>query len=395
MSLINSIPIKLVIHWPRFGPYHISRINAVHRYLSAHDVEVVALEIASKDATYQWANATQEIQANKRVVFPNQIFDDIPPGELFFGIFRALNEIQPDVIAVNGYSSIDSWTIIAWSKLRHRRTILMMDSKEDDVKRSLIKETLKKWMVRNFDAGFCAGKKHQKYLNKLGMNISNISVGYDVVDNSYFWRKAEIVREHPKAYRDLPGLSSLTPYFLASSRFIKRKNLTGLLDAYYLYRERVVQSGNGSYPWRLVILGDGEERQHLESKIKEKAIEEVTLAGFRQIEELPAYYALASVFIHPALKDQWGLVVNEAMASGLPVLVSKHCGCVPELVQIGENGYVFEPEDTNDLANQMFRISSGEVDLAAMKQASLMVINDWGLERFAHGIYESTQVAVS
>jgi 1,2-diacylglycerol 3-alpha-glucosyltransferase len=394
MSFVNSRSIKFVIHWPRFGPYHVARIHAAQNYLSSQNIELAGLEVASSDRTYQWSSFDQQLVTNRKIVFPNRVYDEISSIQIFHGLFTALREIQPDVIAVNGYSSIDSWAIIVWSKLHHRRIILMNDSKEDDLKRSPKKEYLKKLFVRNFDAGLCAGTEHQRYLSQLGMNIKYIFTGYDVVDNAYFWHEAENVRKNIEGYRNLPGLNSLTPFFLASSRFIKRKNLGGLLDAYHLYRECFVQENRESLPWRLVILGDGDERYRLECKIADQSIEDVTLVGFRQIEELPAYYGLASVFIHPALNDQWGLVVNEAMACGLPVLVSKHCGCVPELVHIGENGYLFDPEDTVELANLMLSMSTGRVDIAKMGRASLETISNWGLERFSQGLFGAIQAAL-
>jgi glycosyltransferase involved in cell wall biosynthesis len=118
------------------------------------------------------------------------------------------------------------------------------------------------------------------------------------------------------------------------------------------------------------------------------------LAGFRQIEEIPVYYGLAKAFIHPALQDQWGVVVNEAMASGLPVIVSKNCGCAPELVEQGGNGFVFDPLDVAQLADYMLRISSDPVSLEQMGRASLEKISHWGLDRFAEGLYSAAEIAL-
>jgi glycosyltransferase involved in cell wall biosynthesis len=225
------------------------------------------------------------------------------------------------------------------------------------------------------------------------MASERILLGYDVVDNEYFGKSVEQVRTNRSAFRHLPGLGSEVPFFLASSRFIRRKNLHRLVLAYHLYRKR--SSAEGVVPWRLVILGDGEERENLEHLVAKENIAGTTLAGFRQIEDLPAYYGLASTFIHPALQEQWGLVVNEAMASGLPVLVSERCGCVPELIREGENGFAFDPEDAEALAELMLRYASGEVDLSALGEAARCHMRQWGPDRFAQGMCDAVTLALN
>jgi glycosyltransferase involved in cell wall biosynthesis len=112
----------------------------------------------------------------------------------------------------------------------------------------------------------------------------------------------------------------------------------------------------------------------------------VYLPGFRQIGELPRFYAHAGAFVHASTTEQWGLVVNEAMASGLPVLVSNLCGCAPELVVEGINGFTFDPRDVDELARGMRRIASmDESERAGLASAGQRRVSAWGLERFAAG----------
>jgi glycosyltransferase involved in cell wall biosynthesis len=269
----------------------------------------------------------------------------------------------------------------------------MSDSKEEDAIRIGWKENLKRVLIRQFKSAICAGAVHKEYLEKLGLPADRIFLGYDVVDNEYFFRQAAKVRNNPDDHRHLPGLGCSKPYFLASARFIKRKNLAFLLHAYEIYCQNMKSSGYDGNIWGLIVLGDGDERGALEKTIKELNIERVTLAGIQQIENLPAYYALAGAFIHPALQDQWGLVVNEAMASGLPVLVSRGCGCASELVENGVNGFVFDPTDFVRLSDLMCKISDNEYDLSSMGNSSLEKISHWGTDKFAEGIYQAFCVA--
>ena len=176
------------------------------------------------------------------------------------------------------------------------------------------------------------------------------------------------------------------PYFLASNRFVERKNLGRLIRAYAIY---VGSLQEGKKAWPLVLLGDGELRGELEALCKGLELKTVMgfsrgdagtteeedlklnsyklktspgggcviFAGFRQIAELPAFYADAGAFIHPALSEPWGLVINEAMASGLPILSSNNVGAAEELVIDGETGYLFDPTDLQAISAAMQRIA--------------------------------------
>src|SRR5207247_9937771 len=84
--------------------------------------------------------------------------------------------------------------------------------------------------------------------------------------------------------------------------------------------------------------------------------EHVHLPGFKPYDELPAYYALANAFVHASTTEQWGLVVNEAIASGLPVIVSNRCGCAPELVN--GNGFNFDATNENELTARLLEMAS-------------------------------------
>ncbi len=169
--------------------------------------------------------------------------------------------------------------------------------------------------------------------------------------------------------------------------------MDGFLRAYSVYR-RLTNNNEGHAPWRLVVLGDGPERGILENLVHSQGIQGVSFPGFVQIDKLPIYYGLASVFVHPSHKDTWGLVVNEAMAAGLPVLVSSRCGCAQDLVCEGENGFTFASHDVRALADLMIRVSSDQVDLKAMSVSSRNRIDNWGLRRFVHGLHGALQVAL-
>ncbi len=385
-------PFVVLIHWTVFGPFHISRLNAASLELAPAGIKIVGMETTSRFDMYPWAKEFDTFCFERHVALPGQIFERAKPVAMWRGVTSVLNKVQPQAIFINGYSYYDAWSALIWCKLHRSMAIIMSDSKPDDPSRVGWKEGIKRGIVRRFDSALCAGKCSREYLEQLGMKSEKIFEGFDAVDNDYFWRGAEQARKNPDRYRTFPGLGSSETFFLASARFEKGKNLAGLIQAYKQYRRKVCEEGK--IPWRLVILGDGVERSMLEDLVKAQGIPGVTFAGFHQIDDLPVYYGLASVFIHPAFQDTWALVVNEAMAAGLPVIVSNRAGCSVDLVEEGINGFTFPPDNLGRLSDLMVLMSSDQVDRKAMGQASCERIMNWGLSRFTQGLFGALQAAL-
>ncbi len=376
---------RICLQWPRFGPYHLARLRATHRYFGDYGVEVVGLETAGQDATYSWNVEDGALSFRHETVFPNRIFDELTPREIHAAVTVRLDELNPDAVAINSYGFPDARACLVWCRRNRRTAVVMCDSKFDDAPRAAWREKVKSLIISQFDAALLAGIPHRAYFEKLGFSTKAIFLGCDVVDNDFFQNGADLARLQPETYAHLPGLESDTPFFLTSSRFIPRKNLDVLIRAYRIYRKQEKS------PWRLVLLGDGPERQNLERMIRAKSIEGVTLAGFHQAGELPAYYGLAGVFVHPPRIEQWGLVVNEAMAAGLPVLVSARAGCAADLVRDGENGYRFNPDEPEELARLLSHVTAPDTDRDAMGRRSQETISKWSLDRFAEKLWVAFQ----
>ncbi len=369
---------RLVIQWPRLGPYHLARLRATHRLLSERGIELIAVETASDDAIYEWRVERADEPFERVQVFPGRTYESVSPAEMHAGVVRKLDQIQPDAVAIHTYSLPDSRACVHWCRTNRKGAIVMTDSKADDAPRSPIRERIKARILGGYDAAVTAGSASREYLTSLGIAEDLIWLGYDVVDNDYFASQAAASADR----RDLPGLDSDEPFFLASNRFIQRKNLARLLDAYGVYR------GTSTQPWRLILLGDGPLRSELEAR----APDGVVFPGFRQIDELPAYYARAKAFVHTALVDQWALVINEAMACGLPVIVSTGAGCHRDLVLPGKNGFVFDPEDAEELAGHLDSMASAS-DLDQMGERSRQIIADWSPDRFAESMASAAEAA--
>lgn len=374
---------RIAVVFDNFGPYHLARLAA-----AARQMRVLGVEIAAKSAEYAWdapggAGGLEQVRLL-----------DAGARRSDWRLLRALYDQKvaawaPDVIALPGWSAPAALAGAQWAARRRIPAIVMSDSNAHDFSRRAVSELVKRRLLTLFQAGLCAGTLSRAYLVDLGLDPERIFIGYDVVDNDHFAKGAAAMAEGGGMPEGVPP-AWRGRYFLASARFVAKKNLPRLVDAFARYREMA-----GAEAWPLVLLGDGEMRGELERRRAALGLEDVlAMPGFKQYGELPRYYGTAGAFILASTTEQWGLVVNEAMASGLPVLVSARCGCAFDLVENGRNGAIFDPGDADALARLMCEIAGDAAARSAMGQASRDIIAGWAPERFADGLRQAAEVAL-
>jgi glycosyltransferase involved in cell wall biosynthesis len=316
-------------------------------------------------------------------------------------IAASLDKLRPSVVFLNGW--VDRWAMagLRWCQRSGTPAVVMTESTRHDaapddrtpdpgrpVRRAWWREVVKRRIVRQFSAALVGGTPHREYVVELGLNPDRVFDGYDVVDNDYYRISSDNVRVEANAVRAKHGLPER--FFLASARFIPKKNLPRLVRAFAAYR-----AAAGAGAWDLVLLGDGPEMPTIVQLIEGLKLQDsVQLPGFRPLSDLPNYYGLAGALVHASTTEQWGLVVNEAMASGLPVIVSRTCGCAPDLVTNGLTGLDFDPYDEAGLTRAMLTVAGPTFDLAAMGRAARARVADWGPARFATNFWRAAEAAM-
>jgi glycosyltransferase involved in cell wall biosynthesis len=374
---------RLVVLYDRLGPYHHARLSAL-----SHKIDLIAIEFSLTDETYGW-DLIQDFNAYRRVT----LFSDKPIGmyaskTVSTRVKNVLDELNPHVVVIPGWDAPAALIALQWCLETGTPSVLLSDSQKSDQKRVWWKEFVKGRIVQLHSTGFVGGSQHITYLESLGMPKSRIFAGCDVVDNDYFAAAAEAARleESTRGRLGLPRA-----YFLASGRFVEKKNLPLLLQAYANYCTTV-----GDSAWSLVLIGDGPLKpQLLQLRQDLGLVNKVILPGFKQYTELPAFYALAGAFVHTSTSEQWGLVINEAMACSLPVIVSSPCGCVPELIQHGRNGFIFNPDDLNELSRYLAYIASAECDRQTMGEASRDIIGELSPDSYADNLCRAAVMALA
>jgi len=355
----------------RLGPYHRARLAA-----AARRMPLVALELAAESDTYAWERVEDSPD------FRRVTLDD---GE---SVTEALARIRPRVVAIPGWARPQALEALAYTARHATPAIMMSESQWSDAPRQLIEERVKAELLKACSAALVGGRTHLDYLRRLGFSSKRVTLGYDVVDNEFFTTGAEAARTDAVAMRARLGLPD--HYFLCVSRLVAKKNLGVLIRAFANAREHLEPN------WGLVLVGDGPELRVLKDLANSLSLgDAVQFPGFKQIHELPAYYGLADAFVLPSTVEPWGLVVNEAMASGLPVLVSRRAGCSAELVRPGINGHTFSPRDICGLAANLVTLAHDPVLRKRMGEASLRHIKRFGPERFGAGLERAVEIAES
>jgi len=332
---------KIVILTEIVAPYRIPVFNALSRRAGI-DLHVIFLA-ETDNSLRHWRVYTDEIRfsyevlpswrwrAGKRSLLLNR------------GLRSALAVARPETILCGGYSYPASWEALWWARRHGVGFVLWIESNEHDQRSGLASlEWLKRYFVRSCQAFVAPGKSSLAYLRTLGADEPCVFTAPNAVDNNFFAAQAENTRAHAAVVREKLKLPAR--FILFVGRLVREKGVFDLLEA-YAKLDAGLRSEVG-----LVFAGDGVCRAELAQQAKLIGPGEVCFPGFAQREDLAGLYALAETLILPTHSDPWGLVVNEAMACGLPIIVSNVAGCSADLVEDGWNGYVVLPRDAEKLS---------------------------------------------
>ncbi len=363
----------------QIGPYGAARAAAASRAGRERGDTAAVLELASTSTTYQGWSRPDLSGLDVLTLFPGRDADRIAPPAIALATWRGLDRLRPDVVFTNGWSDAYALAALAWCGAHGRPAVAMSETHRADGERRWSRELVKGVIVRRFAAALAGGERHVDYLVGLGVPRGRCFTPYDVVDNAHFAAGAARAR----------AAGAQPPYVLSVGRFVEKKNLPRLVRAYAAYATGTPE------PWPLVLAGSGPLEAALRAEVSRLGLDAlVRFPGWVSYEELPALYAHAGVFVLPSAREQWGLVVNEALASGVPALVSAAAGGA-ELVRPGVNGFVFDPHDERGLAESLARVAGGSVDRAALGRAAAQGIATHAPERFAGAFWAAAGAAVA
>ena len=362
-----------VVMFGNYALYFIPRLIAFSEKLKADGGELWILQASKENLLYG-----KIPQADMSVLNIVHIWD--APEELNYKqkAFYMLDKLNPDVL-VTGFISFPYGAIgLKWAKSRKKGLVEYDDQRFDTFNRSKISNWIKTSIIRNVDAFLCPAPAWDETLLAWGFHKNEIFYGLDTSDNDFWGEKVENTD-----FRDLPQT-----YFMTVGRQGTMKNLPRFLYAYKEYIKR-----GGTIP--LVMVGNGPEHEKL-IKIADND-PHVTFLNFQPRDKIRQLFVRMKALILPSTKvETWGMVVNECMASGHIVAISKECGCATTLVKDGLNGFHFSPESEKEMVEVLFKIQKlSDDEFRKMSQESLNIIKDWGLEKFVDGVYAACKYACS
>lgn len=384
----------LAVIFANFGGYHLVRLRAAEQACRQQGWDFTGIQITNAQNEHVWGQLDENGFRSETVIHRSEDQGSLTVAEKRQSGARlvdVLERIQPTAVAIPGWGFSYSRAALGWCGRRRAHAVLMSESKRNDEPRVWLKEWIKSRLyVHRFQAAIVGAAAHRDYLVELGLPTERIFFGYDVVDNSYFASKAEAARKNPGATRARQPAIPPGPYFIAVTRFIPRKNVARLIEAYANYRAMT----GAAQAWDLVICGSGICEHEIRAAITTRELTGfVHLPGFIPYSAMGDWYGLAAAFIHPAIQEQWGLVVNEAMAAGLPVLVSNRCGCYSELVADHGTGIGFDPESVGEMTAAMLKVSVSPEFRNQTATTAARHIGGFAPEHFGRGMVDAVKAA--
>lgn len=335
-------PVAVV--WESFGPTHHDRLRALAR--AGFDVHAIELSETSKD--YIWERSESDLYRQQTLCRAGQT----GRLRLALALVRACMASPARSFFFCHYERPAVFLAALCVRMRGRKAFTMLDSKFDDYPRRLPREILKALILWPYNGAMVASLRSRDYLRFLGMPAARIALGYDTIDT------ARLV-QHAAEHHGAPAFSERP--FLVVARLVPKKNIAAILHAYAAYRAR---SNDGR---RLEIIGYGPLQPALEQRAQELGIREhVDFRGRQEIPDVAVAMKRALALVLASTEEQFGLVINEALAIGLPVIVSSNAGAVDVLVENLGNGIVIDPNNPETITRAMDHVAQDETRWAAM-----------------------------
>lgn len=363
-------PNTLVFLWDNFGPSHLDRIEAVHRHLSGR-VQVIGIELQPKSGVYDWSARPSEI-FEKRTVFTNRI-----PPFVLGRVRRILSHLPPpreSCFFLCHYQDPAIFLLAVVLRARGGRVITMNDSKFDDKPRHLWSEVVKSFFLLPYQGALSNGTRSKSYWRFLGLKEGTVHGEYNTVSLDRIRRQAGV----PPAPN---GPAFQDRHFTAIARLVPKKNLSMLLSAYRLYRQTV------DAPRPLHLCGSGPDEAALRQQADDLGLSEhIVFRGWLQDDVISQTLGQTLALLLPSVEEQFGNVVIEAQAMGLPVILSDNCGARDLLVRSGVNGFVIEPDNPHGMAYFMRLLSEDEALWRQMCDAATASAPQGDVQRFVEGV---------
>jgi glycosyltransferase involved in cell wall biosynthesis len=300
------------------------------------------------------------------------------------GIILELRQGRWDALWIHGYMHATNWLAIMAARSVEVPVMLRGESNLLDSRpywRRALKGVALRLLLRQVDGALYIGSHNREYYRYYGLPEDKLHFVPYCVDNDFFQQEAARLRPQRPILRRRFGVADDRPLILFCGKLIPTKQPVLLLQAFKEVRRK--------HPCALVYAGDGILRREIEELAAREDLPDVHITGFLNQSAVSQAYAAADVLALPSWSDTWGLVINEGMNFGLPVVASDRVGGAVDLVREGENGFVVPHHDTAALTSALARMVEDPARRERFGRRSLEIIQNWGLDSAVAGIVKA------
>lgn len=344
------------------SPYRVDFFNELGKMV---DLTVCYERRNSSERDKKWVNNSHRSYKEKYITSKNLGVD----RSIGLGIIKEL-KYKYDFVIMTGYSSPTIMFGILYCRIHNIDYIMEDDGGLINLNGEKHK-FLKKILLKKVFAYFTTTNENIYTMTQLGINKNKI---YKYPFSSVFNKDIENgikKKKELQSIRQLLGIKE-KKVVLAVGQFIERKGFDILLEA---FSDMPDDCG-------LYFVGGVPTKQYLDI-VKTKNLSNIHFIGFKEKEVLQDYYAASDIFVHPTREDIWGLVVNEAMAAGLPIITTYRCGAGLELIKHNENGFLVEVGNEVELHKRMLQILYNDQLQRKMEKNSISIIKNYTIEKMA------------
>lgn len=399
MELIERVPVegayegmnqtaRLAVIAVAFAPY---REPFFARLAATSGIELRVFYLHSRDSLRSWAKDGEYQGEAVPCLTPEALYSLPVFGAVNLSLQARLEEFRPTCIIVCGHSYFSQFVAMRWAGrngipylLRCDHTPLKIVTRRGNrpVRWVAARGRVVRYFAERSAGALTIGSENDRFWAYYGIPPERRFFAPFAVENELFIEAADWARSRKSQLRAELGIG-LGRLLIFAGRFIEEKNLPRLIEAMMLADREELS---------LLLVGDGPLRSEVERAAAEHAPGRVFFAPFRAQADLAKMYAMADGLVLPSVLDGWGLVVNEAMAAGLPVLVSTACGCAPDIVRPNENGFLFDPHRVDSIAAALMAFAdlSGS-DLVRFGEKSRELIRDWNYGTAVDGVRKALE----
>ncbi|HXG75403.1 MAG TPA: glycosyltransferase family 4 protein, partial [Gaiellaceae bacterium] len=381
----RAAAVRVAAVFPEPTPY---RAPLLDRVAARPEIELSVIYAADTVADRTWEVAPRhEARVLRGLRVPGAralVHHDYP---LTPGVVPALARLRPEVVVVSGWSTFAAQAAIAWCRARGVPYVLVVESHDEGPRpgwRRRVKGAVVPRVVRGAAGVLVTGTLARRSMVARGAAPERVRVFANTIDVEAFARHAAGLASRRKELRAAFGVHEDEVAVLCVARLVPEKGLGTLLRA-------VAEAGSGL---SLLVAGDGPERAALERRAEELGVR-LRLAGDLPWERIAEAYAAADVFALLSEREPWGVVVNEAAACGLPLVLSDRVGAAHDLLRDGENGFLVPAGDVASAAEALRRLAADEALRARLGARSRELVAGWGYEPSVQAFVEAVQEAVA